>query len=167
MKKIFNYIVCLLCVFCISGCGALEAGAGSGQTDKTLDNVSQKKEMNTKRVDNTMRFLINDREIPVIWEDNEAVKELAAESSKGAITVSMSMYSDNEQVGSLGKRYTSRDKQVTTQNGDIVLYNSSNIVVFYGSNTWAYTRLGKMDLSEAEVTELLSKGNVKVTLARR
>lgn len=51
-------------------------------------------------------------------------------------------------------------------NGDIVLYNSSNLVVFYGSNSWAYTRLGKMDLSEKEVTDLLSNGDVTITLKR-
>ena len=92
------------------------------------------------------------------------VTEIMEEASKGDITVSMSMYSDNEQVGSLGKSYTRNDKQTTTHNGDIVLYSGSNIVLFYGSNSWSYTRLGKMDLSEAEVTELLSNGDVSVRL---
>ena len=78
----------------------------------------------------------------------------------------MSMYGGNEQVGSLGKRYSSNDKQTITHNGDIVLYNSSNLVVFYGSNSWAYTRLGKMDLSEKEVTDLLSNGDVTITIKR-
>ena len=111
-----------------------------------------------------MKLLINETEIPVIWENNDSVIEIMEEASKGDITVSMSMYSDNEQVGSLGKSYTRNDKQTTTHNGDIVLYSGSNIVLFYGSNSWSYTRLGKMDLSEAEVTELLSNGDVSVRL---
>lgn len=114
--------------------------------------------------EDTMRLFINDTEIPVIWENNDSVKELMEEVKDGEIIVSMSMYSDNEQVGSLGRKYTSNDKQTTTHNGDIVLYSSNQIVVFYGSNSWAYTRLGKMDLSEAEVTELLSNGNVVLTI---
>ena len=112
----------------------------------------------------SMKLLINEKEIPVIWENNDSVNEIKEEATKGDITVSMSMYSDNEQVGSLGKSYTRNDKQTTTHNGDIVLYSGSNIVLFYGSNSWAYTRLGKMDLSEAEVTELLSNGDVSVRL---
>ena len=112
----------------------------------------------------SMKLLINEKEIPVIWENNDSVTEIMEEASKGDITVSMSMYSDNEQVGSLGKSYTRNDKQTTTHNGDIVLYSGSNIVLFYGSNSWSYTRLGKMDLSEAEVTELLSNGDVSVRL---
>jgi len=111
-----------------------------------------------------MKLLINETEIPVIWENNDSVNEIMAETTKGDITVSMSMYSDNEQVGSLGKSYTRNDEQTTTHNGDIVLYNGSNIVLFYGSNSWAYTRLGKMDLSETAVTELLSNGNVSVRI---
>ena len=112
----------------------------------------------------SMKLLVNETEIPVIWENNDSVNEIMTEASKGDIIVSMSMYSDNEQVGSLGKSYTRNDKQTTTHNGDIVLYSGSNIVLFYGSNSWAYTRIGKMDLSEAEVTELLSNGDVSVRL---
>ena len=79
--------------------------------------------------------------------------------------VSMSVYSDNEQVGSLGRNYTKNDKQTITQNGDIVLYNGNNIVVFYGSNSWSYTRLGKMDMSKQEVIELLSNGDVELKIS--
>ncbi|MCQ2555116.1 MAG: hypothetical protein MJ171_05645 [Clostridia bacterium] len=112
-----------------------------------------------------MKFYIGDREIPVVWEDNESVCALMEAVSEHEITVKMSMYSNNEQVGPLGRSYVSSDVQMTTHNGDIVLYNSSNIVVFYGSNTWAYTKLGKMQLSENEVTELLAHGDVVVKLA--
>ncbi|MGN0329153.1 MAG: cyclophilin-like fold protein, partial [Lachnospira sp.] len=111
-----------------------------------------------------MKLYVNDTEIPVIWEDNSSVTELMEEAGQGEIIVSMSMYSNNEQVGSLGRSYTRNDKQTTTHNGDIVLYSGSNIVLFYGSNSWAYTRLGKIDLPEDQVTELLSNGDVVVRI---
>lgn len=79
----------------------------------------------------------------------------------------MSMYSDFEQVGPLGKTYTRNDSQTTTLNGDIVLYSGNQIVVFYGSNTWAYTRLGKMNLSEEDVIKLLSNGDVTLRISSR
>lgn len=112
-----------------------------------------------------MKLYINDTEIPVSWEDNDTTKELVEQAKSGDIIVSMSMYSDNEQVGSLGRSYTRNDKQTTTHNGDIVLYNGNNIVVFYGSNSWSYTRLGKMDMSESEILELLSNGDVELKIS--
>ncbi|MBQ3334825.1 MAG: hypothetical protein IJG85_04455, partial [Eubacteriaceae bacterium] len=55
--------------------------------------------------------------------------------------------------------------QITTQAGDIVLYSGNNIVIFYGSNSWAYTRLGHIELSSSEMPELLSQGDVTVKLS--
>ena len=109
-------------------------------------------------------FCINDKEIPVTWEINPSVSALKSDLQAGDIVVSMSMYSNNEQVGPLDKSYPSNDVQTTTNNGDIVLYRSDQIVLFYGSNSWAYTRLGKMDLSENEVVNLLSNGDVSIRL---
>ena len=115
-----------------------------------------------------MKLYFNDTEIPVIWEDNQTVQELMEEAGKGDIVVQMSMYSDNEQVGSLEKSYTKNDEQITTHSGDIVLYSGDKIVAFYGSNSWAYTRLGKMNLPEGDVTGLLSNGDVtlKIVIAK-
>ena len=112
-----------------------------------------------------MKLYINDQEIPVIWEDNETVSELMEQAEVADITVQMSMNSDNEQGGPLGNDYPREDKQTTTHNGDIVLYSGNQIVVFYGSNSWAYTRLGKMDISQDEVNELLSNGDVVLKIS--
>lgn len=125
-------------------------------TIENIDDVSE---------DAGMKLYINDTEIPVSWEDNDTVAELVEQAKSGDIIVSMSMYSDNEQVGSLGRNYTRDDKQITTHNGDIVLYNGNNIVVFYGSYSWSYTRLGKMDMSERDVIELLSNGDVELKIS--
>ena len=113
-----------------------------------------------------MKLFINDVEVPVIWEENDSVAELWEDASKGDMIISMSMYSDFEQVGPLGKKYHSDDKQMTVHNGDIVLYNSSNIVLYYASNTWSFTRLGKMDLPEQEVIDLLANGDVELKITK-
>ena len=49
-------------------------------------------------------------------------------------------------------------------NGDIVMYSGNQIVVFYGSNSWEYTRLGHIDMTQEELTELLGNGDVEITL---
>ena len=78
----------------------------------------------------------------------------------------MSMYGGFEQVGSIGQRLPSHDVQTNTSSGDIVLYSSSQLVVFYGSNSWAYTRLGRItDQSSEGMRELLSRGDVTITIS--
>ena len=52
------------------------------------------------------------------------------------------------------------------RHSDIVLYSGNQMVVFYGSNSWSYTRLGHIsDKDEAEMADLLSQGDVKITIS--
>ncbi len=111
---------------------------------------------------------INDTEIPVIWEDNESVKALRELAARQPLTVAMSMYGGFEQVGPLGTDLPRNDRQTVTEAGDIVLYSGNQIVMFYGSNSWSYTRLGKADgLSASQMKELLGNGDVTVTITCR
>lgn len=108
-----------------------------------------------------MRLLIGETEVPVTWENNasvEALKELRP------VTIQMSMYGGFEQVGPIGQSIVRNDVQTETSYGDIVLYSGNQIVIFYGSNSWAYTRLGHVDLSQQEMREMLGSGDVAITL---
>ena len=116
--------------------------------------------------ENEMTLLIGDTEVSVRWEENESVAALRKLVAAEPLTVSMSKYGGFEQVGSIGRSLPRNDSQTTTQAGDIVLYSGNQLVIFYGSNSWAYTRLGKITgLSAAELTDLLGSGNVEVTLS--
>ena len=112
-----------------------------------------------------LQMKINDTPVTVAWESNESVaalKELAA----NGLTIQMSMYGGFEQVGSIGQRLPSSDVQTSTSSGDIVLYSGNQLVVFYGSNSWAYTRLGHItDKTPEEMRTLLSNGDVTITLS--
>ena len=111
-----------------------------------------------------MRMKINDTVVNVEWENNESVAALR-ELAKDGLSVSMSMYGGFEQVGSLGKSLPRDDIQTSTRAGDIVLYSGNQIVVFYGSNSWAYTRLGHItDQSAADMAALLGQGDVTITI---
>ncbi len=108
---------------------------------------------------------INGESVVVAWEENESVAALKEILREQPMNIQMSMYGGFEQVGSLGTSLPRDDKQTTTQAGDIVLYSGSQMVVFYGSNSWAYTRLGKItDKSDGEMEELLGGGDVTITL---
>ena len=109
---------------------------------------------------------IDDTVVQIQWEDNEAVKALKEMAKTSVVTIHMSQYGGFEQVGDLGKSLPKNDSQTTTNPGDIVLYSGDQIVVFYGSNSWSYTRLGKItDKSEAELKTLLNKEHVTLYLS--
>ena len=112
-----------------------------------------------------MKMKIGNKEVDVIWEDNESVKALRELVGSETISINMSMYGGFEQVGEIGTSLPRNDAQTTTSCGDIVLYSGDKLVVFYGSNSWSYTRLGKITgLDRAQLTELLSEGDVTITI---
>ena len=112
-----------------------------------------------------LQMMIGESAVAVDWEENESVEALRELCREAPLTVSMSMYGGFEQVGSLGKSLPRSDVQITTEAGDIVLYSGDQIVVFYGSNAWAYTRLGHItDRSAGDMAALLGQGDVTITL---
>jgi len=113
----------------------------------------------------TMRMSIGKTDVTVEWESNQAVADLQALVADAPLTVNLSMYGGFEQVGPLGTYLTSNDVQTTTAAGDIVLYSGNQIVLFYGSNSWAYTRLGHITSQSAEgMANLLGNGDVSITI---
>ena len=137
----------------------------NGDSSKTI--AEEKREENKAadeekgRAEDTMRLLIGETEVPVAWEENESVKAL---QDLCPLTIRMSMYGGFEQVGPIGRNIVREDQQTVTESGDIVLYSGNQIVIIYGSNSWAYTRLGHIDLSEQEMRNLLSNGDATITL---
>ncbi|RLP06247.1 hypothetical protein D9T14_12580 [Propionibacterium australiense] len=109
---------------------------------------------------------IDGRDVDVAWEDNETVRALADAATDEPVTVQMSRYGGFEQVGGLGFDLPHDDERITTAAGDIVLYTGDQIVVFYGSNTWEYTRLGRIQgMSDDELGALLGSGDVRMTFS--
>ena len=123
---------------------------------------------NREAEESVMTMKIGESPVQVDWEDNESVEALKSLAKQGDITIQMSMYGGFEQVGSLGESLPRNDKQTTTKSGDIVLYSGNQIVIFYGSNSWAYTRLGHIsDKDESQMEELLSNGDETVTISAK
>ena len=120
---------------------------------------------NLVKVTYDMKMKIGDTDVSVDWEKNDAVDALAELTAGEWYDIDMSMYGGFEQVGAIGTKLPANDSQITTAPGDIVLYSGNQIVVFYGSNSWAYTGLGHItDKSVDELTELLGNGDVTISL---
>ena len=97
-------------------------------------------------------------------ENNSAATELAQMMRNQPVVIQMSDYAGFEKVGSLGTSLSTSNQQTTTQAGDIVLYQGNQIVMFYGFNSWSYTRLGHID----DLTgwrDALGNGDVTVTFS--
>ena len=179
MNKIFAVLLIAVCCFLFSACNSERSETETTAVTATqpITNTiteAQKQETQTQSIEQTatteetaaLQMTIDDTPVSVDWQDNESVQALKEFCSNQPLMIQMSRYGGFEQVGSIGTDLPQNDVSTTTSSGDIVLYSGNSMVVFYGSNTWAYTRLGHItDKTQAELTELLSNGNVTITLS--
>ena len=115
-----------------------------------------------------MYITIDGKSLPVSLVDNAATQTLVAALQEGDITYEAHDYGGFEKVGALGRSLPTNDTQTTTQAGDVILYSGNQIVLFYGSNSWSYTRLGRIQYSSQSELESFLKaglGNISVTLS--
>lgn len=151
MKKILTALL-LIISFVLVGCNYNKSINDSASSENTIISDVE---------DKILKLYIDDINIDVTWENNASVNAL---KELETITVNMHQYGGFEQVGSIGKTITSNDKRITTNPGDIVLYSSNQIVIFFGSNTWSYTKLGHLYLNQDELNNLLDKESVVVRI---
>jgi len=115
---------------------------------------------------NRMNIQVGDRVLTATLVKNSSVDALKQALSKGSITINMRDYGSMEKVGSLGMDLPQNNEQITTEAGDIILYQGSAFVIYYAPNSWNFTRLGKINkVSAEELKEILGHGNVTITLS--
>ena len=174
MKPILSLILIVIISSLCIGCGSAQSQATSvpeaerrseaAPTEEAPESALMQDSKAESEETETMRMKIGETDVEVMWEDNESVAALK-ELAQDGLHIQMSMYGGFEQVGPIGKSLPREDRQTTTQAGDIVLYSGNQLVVFYGSNSWAYTRLGRIvDKTASELSELLGSGDAAITL---
>lgn len=166
MKKRLTFLIAIMLI-ALTSCGKSN-NIHTQTTDEpsttittSSDDNQTTKEDETANIELTLK--IDGTEVDVIWADNNSVKALKNLAKDGLI-INMSKYGGFEQVGSIGSTLPSSDTRITTSPGDIVLYSSNQIVLFYDSNIWSYTKLGHINLSKSELTDLLGDEDVVITL---
>lgn len=165
MRK-FCILLCLVAVlFSMAACGnndvqaqtPVDRAEAAGAEAGTRNDAEEETVMN-------MKVQVGDAVFSATLEENEAVTAFVEMMREGSVAIQMSDYSGFEKVGPLGTSLPANNSQTTTHAGDIVLYNGNQIVIFYGSNSWSYTRLGHIgDLTGWE--EALGDGDVTVTFS--
>lgn len=167
-KKMFVLVLITAVTVLLTGCSQGNADFLSDKetTSEEITGSDSGKQTVEEETEKMLQLKISDTIVEVAWEENESVEALRKLCGSEPLTVQMSMYGGFEQVGSIGTSLPRNDVQTTTSAGDIVLYSGNQMVVFYGSNSWAYTRLGHItDQDVAGMTQLLGNGDVVITVS--
>lgn len=123
-------------------------------------------ESGTEQQEDTLYLQIGDTQLTAELADNSSAQALVDLLADGPLTLDLQDYGNMEKVGPLGTELPRNDEQITTEPGDIILYQGNSLVIYYAPNSWNFTRLGKIsDISESELRELLGDGDVTVTLS--
>lgn len=138
----------------------------SGETESGTESTNKEKTEENTVGTNQITIKVGDSTLKAVLEDNESAKALKELLAEGPLTISASNYGGFEKVCSLGRELPNNDSQTTTHAGDLCLYNSNQIVIFYGSNSWAYTKLGKIsDADKSELKKVLGGKETEITLS--
>ena len=157
----------LLALFGLSACGM--GGISSTPADAAYPSASQPESSQSagdtsSEEDAMLKITVGDQEFLAAFEDNSSAREFQALLAQGQLTIQMEDYGGFEKVGALGSTLTRNDQRITTQPGDVILYQGNQITIYYGTNTWSFTRLAHItDL--AGLTEALGDGTVQVTFS--
>ena len=164
MKKILHLITGLGAGLLLLALLSCTKGEQPLQTPEKQVEIKEQEQKMTDKI----QLTISGTTLTVLIEDNVATRALVAALREGSITYTARDYGGFEKVGALGRSLPTSDTDITTQAGDVILYNGDNIVLFYGSNSWSYTRLGKIQYKTLDELKSFLKaggGNISVTLS--
>ncbi len=164
MKKI---LVCLFMLI-ISVTMFTACGQNNNQNNNSNPPGIETPDNNNNEVKgmNKLKIAVGNKELIALLADNSSTRALKELIKDKPLTINMSDYAGFEKVGSLGTSLPTSNTQITTTVGDIMLYQGNSLVIFYGNNSWSYTRLGKIENTTREgLIAILGTGDVLVTLS--
>ena len=157
MKRIGYALWAVVLALCLAACSI-------ASHPSPTSTISPESKEDTTVDTHTFYLTVEGVTFPATFADNQGAEALANLLADGPLTLSLDDYGGFEKVGSLGQTLPTSNTHITTQSGDIVLYQGRQIVLFYGSNSWSYTRLGRVtDLTGWK--EALGQSDVTVTLS--
>ena len=179
-KRLAFGLLLLASALCLAGCKNVETDQMTmgGQNEETLvseeknedrqpDNLQEEEKQEEEKVDQNQFYVtVGATVFTAVFSDNssaEAFKDLLYEKP---LTVDMQDYGSFEKVGEIGSTLPRSDEQITTEPGDVILYLGTRITIYYDTNSWNFTRLGKIqDATKEDLLETLGDGSVTVTFS--
>jgi hypothetical protein len=152
MKRLFAF---LISVFLLAS-----TSCANGNSSKGIKS-SDKGELSDMKISIQITSDSGSHTLAATLADNSSAMAFYELLEKGPVTIKMTDYGNFEKVGPLGTKLPRNDTQITTQAGDIILYQGNQITIYYDTNSWNFTRLGKVDgMTQAELKKILGKGDV-------
>lgn len=158
----------LLAVLGLSGCGdgasPTDSAPPPSQSVISEQESSQSQDDSSSQEEAMLKITVGDQELLATFAENSSAEAFRDLLAQGPVTISMDDYGGFEKVGSLGTTLTRNDTRITTQPGDVILYQGNQLTIYYGTNTWNFTRLAKIDDS-TNLQAKLGTGTVQVTFS--
>lgn len=143
----------------------IDAGQSIDTNHQTSPDTKQEDNQDSK--EKTMNITVNGKTLTATMEDNSSAEALLELLNSGELTLNMHDYGGMEKVGALDATLPTNDRQITTQPGDIILYQGNQITIYYNTNNWSLTKLGHINnMSAAELRELLGEGDIVATFSK-
>ena len=134
--------------------------------DSAVETSAGTEAAGTSQGSNQMKIQIGDEVLMATLTDNTSVTALKTALSEAPITIQMSDYANMEKVGALGMKLPRNDEPIDADAGDIILYQGDKLVIYYGPNSWNFTRIGRIENTSAEaLKKVLGRGDVTVTIS--
>lgn len=158
----------ILAVLGLCGCGNGSSPADSApppsQSVISEQESSQSQDNSSSQEEPMLKITVGGQELLATFAENSSAEAFQELLAQGPVTISMDDYGGFEKVGSLGTTLTRNDTRITTQPGDVILYQGNQITIYYGTNTWNFTRLAKINDS-TDLQAKLGTGTVQVTFS--
>lgn len=166
-----RFVCMLLVVLSLTACNVREAPVGSptfpAQSAAPVEETvspQQSPEAGSSQEEAMLKITVGDYELLATFEDNSSAEEFKQLLAQGPVTVEMDDYGGFEKVGSLSTTLTRNDRQITTEPGDVILYQGNQLTIYYGTNTWSFTRLARID-DPTDLKAKLGEGTVQITFS--
>ena len=159
--KILTALITLILLVCLTACEFNYSGATA-----TMKNEPTPTERHSIQPTCVLVIQAGDKTLYAGLENNPSAEALKEKLSPAPITVDMDEYSGLEKIGDLPWELPTNDREITTDPGDIVLYQGNKIAIYYGKNTWSFTRLAKIsNITREELLEVLTDDEIQVTFS--
>lgn len=133
----------------------------SEDKEETVPGISQ-----ASQTSDMLKIEIGQETFTATLANNSSVDALKELLKDGPLTLKMSDYAGMEKGADLGVTLPQNNQQMNTTAGDIILYQGRTLVIYYDTNSWSLTPIGKInDLDEALLKETLGSGDVTVTFS--
>ncbi len=166
MKKILT-ILAFLCISLVA-CGDKDEDTKPAENQDENQNINntENQENIEKQEINTLIITVSGKSLEADFADNSSAKALADALQKSPIIYKADDYGGFEKVGDLGQSFPQNNEQISTSAGDIILYQGHNLCIYYGENSWNFTRIAKIpNITKEELLKFLGDGEIMVTLS--